>query len=181
MSPVGQLSLLADVARTERPWKVVRKVSRQVYAELRKGGYCKRSALKVLTALAWYRNQSMTWPTVGELTQFMFERRRIARNDPRVVAPRISEMVKGCTVRLPDGTRVTRGGGVLVYLPKRRCLVTQTPANPIAIREAGSRECDELQRSDVQAVARVVRAMKNRTSITGVWAVNNRVPVSTGR
>jgi hypothetical protein len=135
-----QQSLLADVARQERPWKRVRAVSKQVYAELRKGGYTKRSAVRVLTALAWYRNARQEWPTPAELAAFMFSRQRIARNDPRIVAPRVTEMLRGVVVRLKDGTTVRRGGGVLTLLPTRVCRETGMRAHPVAIREIGSSE-----------------------------------------
>jgi len=135
-----QLSLLVDVAREERPWKVVRRVSRQVYARLRASGSANRRTWKVVTALAYYRNKSMAWPTPAELTEFMFKRQRITRNDPRLVAPRLTELVRGKVVRLADGTKVRRGGGVLTLLPVRACRVTGAKAHPVAIREAGSLE-----------------------------------------
>lgn len=94
----AQLSLLDGVAREERPWKVVRAVSRRVYAEIRKGGVVSRQTLKVITALAFYRNARQQWPTPAELTDFMFQRARIVRNDPRLVAPRITELVRGRVV-----------------------------------------------------------------------------------
>jgi hypothetical protein len=137
---VTQLSLLAEVARTDRPWKVVRRVSRQVYAQLRAGGYVNRQTVKVLTALAWYRNSKMVWPTAAELARFMHERKRNQRDDPRVVAPRLTEMVRGRVVTVHTGQKLRIGGGVLTYLPLRRCAVTQTSAHPVAIREAGSLE-----------------------------------------
>lgn len=135
-----QLPLLIDIEHVERPWKVVRRVSRQVYAELRAGGYVGRNSLKVLTALAFYRNRYQEWPTASELTAFMFGKRRINRNDTRLVAPRLTEMLRGKVVKLPDGSKVRRGGGVLVLLPVRKCGITGVSAHPIAIREAGSAE-----------------------------------------
>lgn len=133
-----QLPLLSVTQRVDQPWKVVRAVSKQVYAEIRKGGHVGRQTLKVVTALAWYRNQRQEWPTPTELTQFMFQRKRIARNDPRVVAPRITELVRGRIVRLASGEKARRGGGVLTLLPVRKCRVTGASAHPVAIREAGS-------------------------------------------
>ena len=79
--------------------------------------------MKVITALAWYRNHYQDWPTVSELTRFMFTRKRLQREDTRIVAPRCTEMVKG---------------GVCTYLRPRRCRVTGSMAGPISIREAGS-------------------------------------------
>lgn len=133
-----QISFLPDLERVDRPWKVVRRVSRQVYAELRAGGHVGRQTLKVLTALAWYRNQRQEWPTVSELAAFMYGKRRIERNESRLVAPRITEMLRGKVVKLPDGTKVRKGGGVLTLLPVRKCGITGVSAHPIAIREAGS-------------------------------------------
>lgn len=133
-----QLSLLTDVQRADKPWKVVRRVSRQVYAAIRNGGVVGRQTAKVVTALAWWRNERQTWPTPAELTAFMFERKRLTRNDPRLVAPRITELVRGKVVRLADGTKARKGGGVLWLLPARRCAVTGAHAHPVAIREAGS-------------------------------------------
>lgn len=136
----AQLSLLEDVARAERPWKVVRRVSRQIYAVLRDSGIAGETTRRVITSLAWYRNRSMAWPTPAELTAFMFERRRIARLDTRLVAPRLTELVRGRVVRGPGGGKVRQGGGVATYLPARICRVTGNKAHPVAIREAGSLE-----------------------------------------
>ena len=133
-----QLPLLADVERVDRPWKVVRAVSKAVYAELRKGGIVGAMTLKVLTALAWYRNQYQEWPTASELTRFLYTRKRIKREDSRLVAPRLTEMIRGRVERLEDGSRVRKGGGVLWLLPARKCRVTGASAHPVAIREAGS-------------------------------------------
>lgn len=135
-----QLPLLEDVQREERPWKVVRRVSRQVIYELRKGGYVGRQTIKVITALAWYRNSTMRWPTAAELTRFMFQRKRITRDDPRLVAPRLTEMTRGRVVKLADGERHRVGGGVLALFPVRPCQVTGAMAHPVSIREMGSAE-----------------------------------------
>jgi len=117
---------------------VVRRVSRQVYAELRAGGYVSRQTVKVITALAWFRNRTMAWPTPAELARFMHEQHRIPREDTRLVAPRITECVRGRVVTRADGTKARKGGGVLTLLPRRRCHVTGAWAHPVAIREAGS-------------------------------------------
>ena len=135
-----QMSLLADVQRAERPWKVVRRVSKLVYLEIRKSGRAGRMTIRVLVALAAYRNATMQWPTAGELTAWMFTQRRIARHDSRLVAPRLTELVRGRVVRLQDGSKARIGGGLLTLLPTRRCRVTGARAHPVAIREAGSRE-----------------------------------------
>ncbi len=142
-----QPSLLADIQREERPWKVVRRVSRGVYLELRKGGYTKRSGLKVLTGLAYYRNRTGEWATPAELAEFLFRMKKIPRPDSRITAPRLTELVKGCTVRRKDGTRVRLGGGVCVLMPTRICRVSGQYAHPVAIREAGSEQREELRRS----------------------------------
>ena len=135
-----QGSLLEDLERVEQPWKVVRRVSKQVYARLRDSGGASRQTWRVLTALAYYRNRTMAWPTPAELTEFMFKRARIVRNDPRLVAPRLTELVRGRVVTLRGGGKVRRGGGVLTLLPARACRVTGSKAHPVSIREAGSLE-----------------------------------------
>lgn len=135
-----QLPLLVDIERAEKPWKVVRRVSKQLYAVLREGGYLKRSGLRVLTALAYYRNRTMTWPTPAELAQFMYDhKRRIPHPDCRYVAPRLTELVNGMVVRR-HGQKVRVGGGVCDLLPRRVCRQTGQKAHPVAIREAGSKE-----------------------------------------
>ena len=135
-----QISFLPDLERVDHPWKVVRRVSRQVYAELRAGGHVGRQTVKVLTALAWYRNCRQEWPTAAELTAFMYGKGRIARNDSRLVAPRLTEMLRGKVVRLADGSKARHGGGVLTIGPARKCGISGKSAHPIAIREAGSQE-----------------------------------------
>lgn len=134
-----QLSLLAGVERVERPWKVVRQVSRQVYAELRRSGRVARRTQQVITALAYFRNRTQSWPTAAELAAFMHQHGRLPRPDSRLVAPRLTELLRGRVDRLKDGTRVRRGGGLLVLQPVRRCAVSGESAHPVAIREAGSR------------------------------------------
>lgn len=133
-----QLSLLTGAERQERPWKVVRAVSRQVYAELRKSGAVAKSTSRVLVALAWYRNSRQEWPTAAELTRFMFERKRLPRNDTKLVAPRLTELLKGKAITRSDGRKVRIGGGLLTLGPARRCSVTGSKAHPVQIREAGS-------------------------------------------
>lgn len=133
-----QLSLLAGVEREERPWKVVRRVSRQVYAELRKSGAVARSTARVIVSLAWYRNSTQVWPTAAELTAFMFDKKRLPRNDTKLVAPRLTELLKGKVIHRPDGRKVRLGGGVLTLGPVRKCRVTGGKAHPVCIREAGS-------------------------------------------
>lgn len=135
-----QLGLLDAVEREERPWKIVRRVSKLVYARLRDSGQANRRSWQVITALAYYRNRSMAWPTAGELTRFMYQRKKLKREDPRLVAPRLTEMLRGKVVRLPDGSKVRRGGGLLTLLPARTCQFSGATAHPVAIREAGSLE-----------------------------------------
>lgn len=138
---MNQLSLLDGVTREDRPWKVVRRVSKQVYAELRKSGYVKWSIVQVLTALAYYRNRYQEWPTPSELTRFMFNLKRIPRDESRYVAPRLTELIRGWTKVEPvSGQKYKVGGGVCDQLPRRICRVTGQWAHPVAIREAGSRE-----------------------------------------
>jgi hypothetical protein len=100
-----QLALLPDLERRERPWKVVRKVSRRLYARLRDSGELGKQAHKVLTALAYYRNRRQEWPTAAELATFMHETKRIARPDTRLVAPRLTELLRGKVVRTKPATR----------------------------------------------------------------------------
>jgi tetrahydrodipicolinate N-succinyltransferase len=135
-----QLGLLDAVTKVEKPWKVVRRVSRHVYAELRKSGRIGKQTHRVLTALAFYRNRTQEWPTAAELAAFMFSRGYLDRNDTRLVAPRLTELLRGKVVRLADGSKARKGGGVLMLLPVRTCRVTGARAHPVAIREAGSAE-----------------------------------------
>jgi hypothetical protein len=135
-----QPSLYDDITIEEKPWKVVRRVSRQVYAYLRDSGVASRRTWQVVTALAYYRNRWQVWPTAAELAHFMHERKRIERDDPRLVAPRITELVRGRVVKLKDGSKVRKGGGVITLMPLRRCSVTKSSAHPVALREAGSAE-----------------------------------------
>ena len=154
-----QLSLLTaplpdeetvSLVEIEQPWKIVRRVSKRVYAVLRDSGYLKKSGLTVLTALAFYRNRTQVWPTPAELTRFMFDgvthvgprvktRRRIPKNESRYVAPRLSELIRGSVVRR-HGQKVRIGGGVCDQLPVRICRESGQWAHPITIREVGSLE-----------------------------------------
>lgn len=151
----------APIIVLDRPWKEVRKVSRAVYAFLRDGDRLAFMEHRVLTALAYYRNRTQTWPTAAELARFMYNtrdgktnRRRIARDDARLVAPRLTFLVKGEIVKDPEtgrtligpnGRALRRGGGVCQYLPKRICTVTGTTAAPVAIREVGSPAVEEVR------------------------------------
>lgn len=134
-----QLSLITDIERRERPvWKDVRKVSKQLIHELQRSGYVKWSIRQVLNALVLYRLRKNDWPTPAELTHFMFELKRIPREESRYVAPRLTELVRGWHITVPGTGRVRIGGGVCDQLPSRPCRVTGQKAHPVAIREAGS-------------------------------------------
>lgn len=135
-----QLALLTGVEIIERPFKDARKVSKQLIRELRESGYVKRSGRRVLLALEIYRNRYQEWPTPAELTTFMAKRGWIPKDESRYVAPRLTELVKGATVRRKDGRRVTLGGGVCELLPARECRETGQKAHPVALREIGSTE-----------------------------------------
>jgi len=139
--PSAQPSLLAELERAERaPRKIVRAVSKQLYAALRDGDYLPQSSAKVLRNVAAFKNRRGSWPTGSELTAWMFEHGEIPRNDTRFVVARVTELVKGRVVRRATGESVRVGGGVLVLLPVRVCHVTGNPAHPISVREAGSDE-----------------------------------------
>jgi hypothetical protein len=136
---VTQLALFAGVEHRPRPWKVVRKVSKQLYAVLRETEYLKRSTRLVLVSLAYYRNRTMTWPTPAELTRFMFSLDRIPKNESRYVAPRLTELIRGMVV-VREGQKVRIGGGICDQLPARICRESGQKAHPVAIREVGSAE-----------------------------------------
>jgi hypothetical protein len=133
-----QPSLLEESARVERPWKRCRDVSKGAYVYGRSTGAFGKRTRAILTALGYFRNRSGQWPTVAELTTDMYERGLLPRNDVRLVAPRLSELVVGRVVRHRDGTRARTGGGLLWLTAPRRCRVTGAQARPVAIREAGS-------------------------------------------
>lgn len=134
---MSQLTLLADVEIAERPYKDVRKVSKQLIRELRESGYVKRSGHRVLVALERYHRRYQHWPTPAELTVFMFECHWIPREDSRYVAPRLCELIHGEKV-WRKGQQVVRGGDACDQLPARLCTVSKQKAHPVAIREAGS-------------------------------------------
>mgnify|MGYP006921317918 CR=1 FL=1 len=133
-----QPSLLDESQRIEHPWKLVRSVSRQMYAELRRNGSLGASTRRALVGLAGYRNRYQEWPTPAELTRFIYHRKRIARDDTKLVAPRLTEFVRGRVVTIKGVGKVRKGGGLCTLLTARRCRVTGHPAHPVAIREAGS-------------------------------------------
>lgn len=135
-----QLSLLDGVARETRVWKDVRMVSKQLIHELQHSGYVKRSMRRVLIALVRYRQVTQAWPTPAELTGFMFRQGWIPRNELRIVAPRLTELIRGWDIRPKDAPKYRVGGGVCDQLPARVCEVTGQKAHPVAIREAGSNE-----------------------------------------
>lgn len=133
-----QPNLLDDCQRVDRPWKVVRAVSKQVYAELRKSGRIAIATRRALVGLAAYRNATQQWPTPAELTHYLFTKKRLPRDDTKLVAPRLTELIRGRVVTLKGVGKVRRGGGLLTLGPARKCRVTGNPAHPVAIREAGS-------------------------------------------
>src|SRR5262249_11348914 len=93
-------------------------------------------AARVLRELAAYYNRRAVWPTCGELTRWMFEHADVARDDPRLVAPRLTELSRGRRTRPGEYA----GGHVIEALPVRRCHVTGATAHPWRIREKGSAE-----------------------------------------
>jgi hypothetical protein len=137
---VTQLQLLADVEIVERPYKDVRRVSKQLIRELRESGYVKRSGKRVLFALEFYRQRYQEWPTPAELTKFMADQKWIPKDESRYVAPRLTELIRGAWVRSKDGTRRHIGGGVCEQLTARECRETGQTAHPVALREIGSTE-----------------------------------------
>ena len=121
--------------RTPLARKRVRKVSKEVYAELRDGDILAKREAEFLLALAAYTNRFGAPPTLRELTQWAHADGRIAENDPNIFRPRATKLVAG----VPSENGVV-GGDVCEYLPKRICTVSKRPAAPIRVREAGSQE-----------------------------------------
>lgn len=140
---MNTLPLFADVVKAERPWKVVRRVSKAIYAELQKDGKVAARTRRVIVGLAAYRNRTMAWPTASELAADLFRRGRLERAETRLVAPRLTELLRGKVVTLSDGSKVRRGGGLVTLQPARRCSVTCKSAHPVAIREIGSGQAQE--------------------------------------
>ncbi len=120
-----QLSLLTTVMHVERPRKRVRQVSRGTYAELRDSGQLAKREGDVLRELAAFYNRRAQWPTVGELTLWMFEHGDIPRNDTRLVAPRMTELCRTHQVVEP--------------LPARPCAVLGSKAHSWRVTEAGAK------------------------------------------
>ena len=139
----GQPSLLSVLEREERPRKKVRKVSKQIYAELRDSDRLGKSQHRVLTALAHYYNARADWPTTAELARWMFDHGKLTREAVNLIAPRVSDLVNGewSKRKRQDGQieNFQKGGGVCEFLPARLCRITGDLSHPIRIREAGSR------------------------------------------
>jgi len=135
---IEQVALPGFHRAGRRVRKNVRKVSSGRYATLRDGTILKAAQARVFRCLAAYYNRFQQWPTRAELTEWMFSRREIPRRNINSVAPRISELLNGWHVKLPDGTRRRVGGGAVELLPVRRCRVNGDAAHPVRIRESGS-------------------------------------------
>lgn len=136
MPAAVQLGLLDRVERQERPRKSVRAVSKAIYAELVDSGRLSKDQRMVLTAIAAIYDRTQAWPTRGELARHLFETFRIARPDPSLFAPRLTELSKGIEDRK---TGEFHGGGLLMRLPRRQCAEAKTDASPWRITEAGAK------------------------------------------
>lgn len=105
-----QLTLLADVARRERPYKRVRPTSVAQYAHLRDTGTLAKRRHAVLTAIGAIRNRTQQWPTACEVQAYLEKRQQIPNDgNPNHVKPRLTELA---------------ASGVLVRGLKRRSAVT---------------------------------------------------------
>jgi hypothetical protein len=124
----------AQTLRQQR--KRVRAVSKGQYAHLRDTGKLSKRTADVLRSIAAMFNRTQVWPTRGELAAYMHGRGDIARPDPSLIAPRLTELSRGVMDRV---TRVYQGGGVIEVLPKRPCAIAQTPAHPWRVTEAGAK------------------------------------------
>jgi len=131
-----QGSLLSESAKIDRPRKRVRQVSKGQYAALRDGDRLSGRTADVLRELAAFYNRRASWPTVQELTTWMFERGDLPRNDSRLIAPRLTELCRGIKDRQ---TGEYRGGGVIESLPARPCAIAKTKAHPLRITEIGAK------------------------------------------
>lgn len=118
-----------------QPRKRVRAVSSGRYRAMREDGALSRRAADVLRELAAFYNKRAYWPTVQELTFWMFNTGDLPRLDSRLIAPRITELSRGVMNR---ETREYVGGGVIEALPARRCRVAGSHAHPWRIREQGA-------------------------------------------
>lgn len=118
--------------------KAVRDVSRETYNVLADTGALGAMCTKVMRSLKAYINRHGHAPTPAELTRAMFEAGVIKRDATNLVAPRLTELDKGKTVRLPDGSTVRLGGGEIQKLPLRLCRVTGNQAHPVQPRQKGS-------------------------------------------
>jgi hypothetical protein len=124
----AQLSLLPDVARTERPWKLQRQTAREVYRQRRVDDRARQAAGvetregQVLRLLAAHWNAMQTSPTALEL--LAWARARGERLfDCNSVRPRITALVEQGLV--DKGT-------------KRKCQVSGKVAWTWVVREQGS-------------------------------------------
>lgn len=120
--------------------KAVRSVSVEQYNVLADTGALSAATTKVMRSLKAYINKHIDPPTPAELARWMFEVGVIKHDRVNLVAPRLTELVKGKVVRRKDQPPTRIGGGLAQYLPKRTCRATGNPAHPVRPRQVGSEE-----------------------------------------
>lgn len=124
-----QLSLLADVARTERPWKRQRQTARAVYAAQRAVDVAKAEAGEetragqVLRLLAWHWNATQHSPTALELLAWARAHGETFF-DVNSLRPRLTELVDH---------------GLAESAGKRRCQVSGKVVHTWRVRAVGGK------------------------------------------
>lgn len=119
-----QLPLLADVARTERPWKRTTGTSKTAIRHFEANGKRVLRAKEVLLAIRAIWNRKQQSPTADEIAAYLHRKGVIPDAHPDRVKPRLSELLHGKTVYTKkDGAVIgTRheGGGLVEKVSKRK-------------------------------------------------------------
>jgi hypothetical protein len=138
---VRQPSLLADVARDEKPWKRTTTTSKTALRVVEHDGEAERKRYVCSRGLRAIFNKTQQWPTADELAAYLYERGEIRSAHRDEVAPRLNELCDGWwIVRVVDGkkTRVQVGGGEVERGAKRASHRTGRTVLTWRVREIGS-------------------------------------------
>ncbi len=119
-------------------WKRASDTSKAQITELRHSGTLADREQTVMDGIAAYFNAKGDWPTAPELTRWLFEAGKIAREDFNLVRPRLTELCIGRREWNESKQAYELvGGGRVITQGRRTCRVTERSAHPYKLPQVG--------------------------------------------